>query len=274
VTLRRVQGFSVIELTVALAIASLLLGGTYRLVVQTSAMRADSERVNDTVLDLKFAFDRMVRTAHASSRILLPLGPAIGSVFAVTLPASVDRDGNGVADADNDGDGVVDEDPGADVTNDGKPGIILVDDDADGSTDEGLSASKDDDEDGVANEDGLDNTDTDGDGRIDEDYGSSVAIDDDNDGKYDEDWFDPAVYQISGTSLTERMPVPWDVDGNAVLNGKDYVTNTLLEGVTLFEVRRETLGLGQTVLHLKLSAKDGGGNVHTLETSVRIGGRA
>ena len=265
------QGFSLIELTAALVISSLLLGGTYRLVVQTSAMSADSERVNETVLDIEFALDRMVRTAQASNRMLLPLDPAIRSVFAVTLPASVDRDGNSVADADNDGDGVVDEDPGADVTNDGKSGIVLLDDDADGSTDEGAFTT-DDDESGIANEDGLDNTDNDGDGRIDEDYGDLTALNDDADASTDEDWFDPVVYQLSGTDLVERVPVPWDVDGNSVLNGNDYVTNTLLEGVTLFEARREDVGVGQTLLHLKISAKDGTSNIHTLETSIRIGG--
>ncbi len=264
-------GFSLIELMAALVIASLLLGGTYRLVVQTSAMRADSERINETVLDIQFALDRMVRTTQASNRILLPLGPAIRSVFAVSLPTSVNRDGNAIADADNDGDGLVDEDPGSDVTNDAKPGIILVDDDADGSTDEGVLAA-DDDESGLANEDGLDNTDNDGDGWIDEDYGSLVAVNDDADGSTDEDWFDPVVYQLSGTIITERIPVPWDVDGNAVLNGKDYVTNTVLEGVTLFEARQQNIGVGQTLLHLKISAMDDTNTIHTLETSVRIGG--
>lgn len=264
------QGFSLIELTAALVIASLLLGGTYRLVLQTAAMRDDSERINETILEIRFALDRMARTAQASDRILLPLDPAIRSVFAVTLPASVDRNGDGIADADNDGDGLVDEDPGSDVTNDAMPGIILVNDDADGSTDEG--ATDDDDEGGGSNEEGLDNTDNDGDGRVDEDYGSLVAVDDDADGSTDEDWFDPVVYQLSGTIITERMPVPWDVDSNAVLNGKDYVTNTVLEGVTLFEARRQAIGVGRTLLHLKISAQDDANNIHTLETSVRIGG--
>lgn len=265
-------GFSLIELTASLVIASFLLGGTYRLVVQSSALSADSERVNETVLDIRFALDRMVRTAQASNRILLPLDSAIRSVFAVTLPISVDRDGNGIADADNDSDGLVDEDPGSDVTNDGKPGIILIDDDADGSTDEGTLTTADDDESGLSNEDGFDNTDNDGDGRIDEDYGGLVAVNDDADGSTDEDWLDAVVYQLNGTDLVERMPVPWDVDGNSVLNGKDYVSNTVLEGVTLFEARREAIGVGQTLLHLKISAKDDTANIHTLETSVRIGG--
>jgi len=265
-------GFSLIELTASLVIASLLLGGTYRLVVQSAAISADSERVNETVLDIRFALDRMVRTAQESSRVLLPLDSTIRSVFAVTLPASVDRDGNGIADANNDGDGLVDEDPGSDVTNDAKPGIILIDDDADGSTDEGVLATEDDDESGASNEDGFDHTDNDGDGRIDEDYGSASAVDDDSDGRTDEDWLDVVVYQLNGTDLVERMPVPWDVDGNSTLNGRDYVSNTVLEGVTLFEARREVIGVGQTLLHLKISAKDGTANVHTLETSVRIGG--
>ncbi len=266
------RGFSLIELTAALVISSLLLGGTYRLVVQTSAIRTDAEQINEKVLEIRFALDRMVRTTQLSGRLLLPLDATVRSVFAVTLPGSVDRDGDGEADADNDGDGVLDEDPGSDTTNDGQPGIIGVDDDGDGSTDEGLLASSDDDESGQSDEDGFDNTDNDGDGRIDEDHGALLAVDDDNDGDFDEDWFDPVVYQLSGTTLTERMPVPWDVDGNSALNGRDFLTNTVLEGVTLFEARRESIGLGQTLLHLKISAKDGAGTIHTLETSVRAGG--
>ena len=97
---RPAYGFSLIELTAALAIAGLLLAGLYTLVIQTSAMRTSSERVNDTVLEMQFALDRMVHGAQESRRILLPLDGVARDVFAVTLPASVDRDGNGVADAD------------------------------------------------------------------------------------------------------------------------------------------------------------------------------
>jgi prepilin-type N-terminal cleavage/methylation domain-containing protein len=71
-----------------------------------------------------------------------------------------DDDEDGVVDedrvdgVDNDGDGRIDEDWGYDLNNDGAPGWVRVDDDGDGSTDEG--ADGDDDEDGASDEDPID----------------------------------------------------------------------------------------------------------------------
>jgi prepilin-type N-terminal cleavage/methylation domain-containing protein len=55
---------------------------------------------------------------------------------------------------DNDGDGNIDEDFGNDTNNDGKPGIAGMDDNANGTIDDGNS-KEDDDEDGLKNEDPL-----------------------------------------------------------------------------------------------------------------------
>lgn len=85
----------------------------------------------------------------------------------------VDNDGN----FDDDGDGAVDEDIDKDMNRDGKPGISGVDDDFDGTTDEG--SSDDDDE-------------------------------DDLDG---EDWFDPVVFFLNGTTLMQRIPNINSVNG-------------------------------------------------------------
>ena len=62
----------------------------------------------------------------------------------------------------------MDEDLPNDNQHDFQPGIMLIDDDGDGSIDEG-SGWAEDDEDGLNNEDPLDGVDNDGDGSIDED---------------------------------------------------------------------------------------------------------
>jgi prepilin-type N-terminal cleavage/methylation domain-containing protein len=87
----------------------------------------------------------------------------------------------------------IDEDPEEDMSGEKDPGIPTVDDDGDGSADEG--SWKDDDEDGISNEDPLDGIDNDGDGLIDEDFTDDatndgepgiLAMDDDGDGSVDE----------------------------------------------------------------------------------------
>lgn len=78
---------------------------------------------------------------------------------------------------DNDGDGSNDEDPDVDMNGDGKPGIENVDDDFDGTVDEG-------------------NND-----------------DDDEDGLRGEDWTDTVVFYLNDTTLMERMPNMNAADG-------------------------------------------------------------
>ncbi len=82
-------------------------------------------------------------------------------MLAVTLPADVDLDNDGYPDADDDADGLIDEDLPNDIHHDFFPGIMLIDDDGDGSVDEGTGWAEDD-EDGAENEDPLDGIDNDG----------------------------------------------------------------------------------------------------------------
>jgi type II secretory pathway pseudopilin PulG len=72
--------------------------------------------------------------------------------------------------SDDDGDGAIDEDLDSDMNLDGAPGLLGIDDDEDGSTDEGDTR------------------------------------DDDEDGAYDEDPVDSVVFFLSGTTLVERLP--------------------------------------------------------------------
>jgi|GEM_PF-676913 len=218
------------------------------------------------------------------------------AVLAVTLDPSADLDANGIPDADNDGDGRIDEDPPGDQTNDGAPGIYLIDDDGDGVVDENPAVTNDDDEDGVADEDPADGLDDDGDGGVDEDPGADLngdgapgilGVDDDQDGSVDEaalgdddedgvsdeDWIDPVVFHLSGGTLIQRTPVPWDEDGSGTIDGRDFVTSLLADQVTRLRVERVAgTNLRAPLIDLTLELTDAQGRSVSLHTRVRVGG--
>jgi hypothetical protein len=295
--MRRSRGFSSVEILTSLIMGALLLGSLYRVVDQSMGLHNQVSRDSRTLSHLQFAMDRMVRHIKFSSRVILPLTAGTPrDVFAVALPASVDRDRDGYADADNDRDGLVDEDPGSDMTNDGEAGIAGIDDDADGIVDNGsvIDRDHDDDEDGSTNEDPLNGIDDDGDGRIDEDAhddqngdgaagrdgidddrdgftDESAAADDDEDVDTDEDWIDPVVYRLEGTDLVERLPLPWDVDGDFQQTGRDYVENIIANDVSAFSVTRSRTATAD-LLELRLTINDAQGQAVNLTTTVRVGG--
>ncbi len=74
-------------------------------------------------------------------------------------------------------DGAIDEDSADDIQSDNKPGLLGVDDDLDGSIDEGHRR------------------------------------DDDEDGNKDEDWLDPVVYFLNDKTLMQRVPNINPADG-------------------------------------------------------------
>lgn len=199
------SGFTLVEMIVSVAVASLLIAGLNGVIGQALEVSEHVLNKNELSRQARFAMDQMVRAVSHSQRLLLPLAdnsvtnwpenireqtipasPPSGSstlasaVLAVSLPSYFDLDANGIADADNDGDGLIDEDPGGDITNDGQPGIVAIDDDGDGTVDASTAAiaNEDDDEDNGNNEDQADSIDNDGDGSIDEDPGA----DNNNDG--------------------------------------------------------------------------------------------
>lgn len=232
----------------------------------------------------------------------VPATPPQGSsllataVLAVTMSRSQDLDADGVPDADNDGDGRFDEDLPADNQNDGRSGVRGVDDDGNGIVDFWLAPAGDDDEssDLRQSEDPLNGYDDDGDGSIDEDPGADTngdgapgvagldddedgvidegdARDDDEDGLSDEDWYDPVVFFLRGSSVIERRPVPWDTNGDSVVNGRDFVESVLTDNVTRLRFERvaSTSGEVQMVdITLGLASPDGG--VLSLNTRVRL----
>lgn len=217
------------------------------------------------------------------------------AVLAVTLARNADRDGNGVPDADNDGDGRIDEDHHTDSTNDGKTGIADIDDDNDGLVDEINVYVGDDDEDGsLVGEDPANGVDDDGDGTIDEDLpvdmnndgqpgiagidddGDGVVdegnySDDDEDGRIGEDGYDPVVFHLSGSTLVERVPLPWDQDGDGSVTAADWVEQPLADGVTFLRFHRID-GEVTTLVDITLTVAAPGGPPITLRTQVRVAG--
>jgi prepilin-type N-terminal cleavage/methylation domain-containing protein len=304
---RHPAGFTLLELLICLALASVIILGLNDIITTTLATRRLVHAENDLAMQAEFAMDRIHRMIHGSRRLLIPLGenPATAwsesmrDVLAVTLDSAIDLDNDSSPDADNDGDGLIDEDLPSDNTHDGAPGIINIDDNNDGITDNSTSPvpSDDNDEDGLASEDWLDKEDNDNDGSVEEDIPADMnfdtrsgvaGIDDDNDGLTDEasaenddednlddeDWYDAVVYFLVGTTLMERLPVPWDENGDFQVTGEDYVENPLAENVTRFEVTRQDLSSGKTVL-LSISLELAGdeGNSYSLTSTLRVGGR-
>ena len=87
----------------------------------------------------------MVDAVRASRRVLIPMPEVAATahsesqrnVLAMTLDPTLDRDGNGFADADNDRDGRIDEDFERGRDQRPEAGIVGIDDDGDGAVDEG-----------------------------------------------------------------------------------------------------------------------------------------
>lgn len=321
---RHQHAFTLIELMVAMALAGLILVATTNIIWQATGTEAVVAERNGLLRDARFAMDRMVRVSRESRRLLLPLAdnpntnwpenireetipasPPVGSstlataVLAVTLPASIDLDADGFPDADDDRDGLIDEDLPNDSHHDFQPGISLIDDDGDGTVDDGTGWAEDD-EDGAENEDPVDGIDNDGDGSIDEDPPSDnngdgcpglCGVDDDSNGSIDvaagddddedggtfEDPYDPVVFYLDGSTLMERMPVPWNEDGistpDGPVDGRDFVASAIADNVTRFRVERLAAVSGTPQLvSIQLELTGATGAVVNLDTRVRIGG--
>jgi prepilin-type N-terminal cleavage/methylation domain-containing protein len=232
----------------------------------------------------------------------IPASPPIGdstlatAVLAVTLPAYSDLDFDGFPDADNDRDGRIDEDPGGDQNHDIAAGIFAIDDDGDGAVDESGGFYFDDDEyEGFIDEDPLNGLDDDGDGSVDEDtpadlngdgcagmcsvddnanglIDEAAASDDDEDGSVDEDWYDAVVFSLTGDSLIERTPVPWDESGNGSITGRDYVASEIANQVTRLRFERLSGSNGSTLLDVTLELTGADDQQVTLNRQVRLGG--
>jgi prepilin-type N-terminal cleavage/methylation domain-containing protein len=306
------SGFTLIEILVAVAMTALIMTALGAAIGRGLEARDEARARNALSGAAQFAMQRMLASVRAGRLVLpYPDNPAtaydesVHNVLALTLDPTLDRDRDGFADANNDkdffdanGNGIrdpgererIDEDPGRDNSNDFLPGIGGVDDNNDGSVDDGANWM-DNDEDGNKNEDPLDGSDNDGDGAVDEDIGRDAnndgcpgvcGVDDDADGQTDEgssndddedglsneDWVDLVVYRLNGDTLLERMP-----NINAA-NGSDYSEYPIAEGVTRFRVERLSPALGQraVLLDITLELTDADGRTANLHTRARVGG--
>ncbi len=300
----RAAGFTLVELSIALVISSLVLLALTG-VVNTSLNAWETIRAEtDLRRSMRLSMQRMVTAVERSQRILVPKHDDPGTlwvesnhnVLAVTLDPRLDRNFDGKADADNDGDGKVDEDVGGDNTNDNAPGIYLIDDDNDLLVDVPGVFVRDDDEDGTpsinkSDDDVLDGIDNDEDGTIDEDLGADMngdgapgilgvnddgdgstdegsVDDDDEDGSVDEDWFDPVVFHIVSGNLVERMP---NVNG---IDGRAFTETVLFPGISAFQVERvESPQAKIPMVRITLTGSLSGGGTQTIQRTVRLGSR-
>ena len=318
------RGLSYVEVLVTVSMTAVIVLALMGVVNTATETGNEVAERNTLTREARFALSRMSSMLGRSPTLLLPLAdnpatnwpenlreqtdpptPPLGSstlataVLAFSLPAYVDLDGDDLADADNDGDGRIDEDLPGDATWDNASGIVGIDDNGDGTVDEG--DEKDDDEDGDKDEDWFNGVDDDGDGRIDEDpkddnnkddkagvagidddadgdVDEGDKKDDDEDGVKDEDWYDPVVFYLKTGSngrlaLVERSPVPWDVNSDTVIDGLDFVESELAQNVTHFRVERLQTATSVVLIDITIGLVDPqSGESISLQTRVRAGG--
>ncbi len=220
------RGFSLVELLVAIAIFGLIAAAAGSLLSAT----LDSHNYGNARYGLYreglMIMERMTGEVRRCTFLLIPNAHnTTRDILAVS--GFYNDDGDNYSD-----DSLfprIDEDLNSNMTDESKPGIASIDDDGDGTTDEGSAAG--DGEDGVSNEDKLEGQDNDRDGNVDEDVAEDTnqddedgikgmdddgdgsvdegqAEDDDEDGQSGEDPLNPIVYTFnSGTdTLTKSIP--------------------------------------------------------------------
>jgi prepilin-type N-terminal cleavage/methylation domain-containing protein len=307
-------GLTLLEMLISVVIAGLLIAALSGVISTALNTGQAIHMKNDTMQQARFAMQRLVRAVSKSRQLRLPLADntktawseSVRNVLAVSLDPTLDRNKDGWADANNDKDFLdvnkngtrdageperIDEDWDLDSNSDGKPGIMNIDDDGDGSVDEGSGgmARHDDDEDGNADEDPINGLDDDNDGAVDEDphidmngdgKAGVIGIDDDFDGTIDEgnkddddedgavieDWADDQVFYISGTTLTERLPKINPADGTA------YTEYAIAENISQFRVERVLGANGSTVIvDITLTLSPSDGQPVSLNTRIGVG---
>lgn len=289
----RQSGLTLVEVLAAMAIAVLLLAAVSQSVhtlMQTERAMTNRHELQESA---RFALERIARMVARSPSLLVPQAddPGTGqnesarNVLVLVLDPTLDRDGDGFADADNDEDGRIDEDLGGNVNGDGCAGRCAIDDDGDGTIDEWQS--DDDDEDQARDEDSLNGIDDDGDGSVDEDpdadtnddgcagycgvdddgdglIDEGAATDDDEDGASDEDWRDEISWHVTGTELRERYPAIGATSGTQVTE------QTIASGVQAFAVTLVDDDGRHPLVELQLTLVAGADSV-TRTLRVRVG---
>lgn len=171
----RSSGFTLVEALFSLRITAILVLAMTNVIRVASSASAETASRNAHMQDTHFAMERMLRTVRTTSRLLVPLAANASThwaesvrqpgVLSVPLPAQIDRDLDGFAEAGNDKGGRVDEDLPADTTNDSAAGVHRIDDNHVGLTDVIFVGTGDEDESGLTvNEDPINGLDNDGGG--------------------------------------------------------------------------------------------------------------
>ena len=202
----RVDGYSLAEILVAstvLATVGLTMGVLFNAGLRVHQTTEGQDGLGRTV---NMALLRMKTYGRESNRLFMPSVKVLNA-HALAFASMIDEDE----------DGLFNEDPPGYINTKQVAGILGVDDDGDGTVDEGNGG--DDDEDGRTDEDPVNGVDDDGDGAVDEDAGADVDYvqetgvqpqpDDDGDGATDEDPYQPIVYlwKPQTKQLVERHPI-------------------------------------------------------------------
>lgn len=257
------QGLTLIELTIAIAVLSLIAAAAAAVLSICLQAQAYGMARSDLQREGSLAMERMVSQLRITSRVAIPNGRqpqrdqlAVAEglnndgdyyfddpLFPRSDEDSNDDDnadtGSGLLGYDDDGDGVLDEEAAEDNDEDGTPGEDLLnglDDDDDGAVDEDRS--------GDANGDGapgVSGADDDGDGEIDEGDGG----DDDEDGDTGEDPPEFLVYSFDGAArtLTEFASA---TGTSTVLSGHVTAFSVLYEGTEATHDARVSITLSLT----------------------------
>ena len=263
------KGLTLLELLIALSITGVIAVTAAALVSASLDAHNQNDATSNLYQEGLIAMERMTSGVRSSTYLLIPNAHnTTRNILAFSGTYNDDSDYySGVTLFPR-----IDEDPGWDMNGDGYPGIQSIDDDGDGSTDEG--SFKDDDEDGGNDEDPLDGVENDVDGNIDEDFGEDITYDnepgiagmdddadgsvdegddddDDEDGTEDEDPLNPVIYQFDSGANSLREIVP-----------HSGVTVVLSTHVTQFQV---TSGVSNCVLITMTLTGDDGKTVTFLE---------
>ncbi len=85
------------------------------------------------------------------------------------------------------------------------------------------------------------------------------------------------MFYLVGDALVERMPVPWNADGNSSpdgpVDGRDFVESVIAENVSFFRVEKPVPGAsGEQLVELTLELTGPTGTTTSLTSRIRIGG--
>ncbi|CAB1066035.1 hypothetical protein D1BOALGB6SA_10834 [Olavius sp. associated proteobacterium Delta 1] len=114
---KRHSGLTLLELLVAIAIFSIIVGGLYQVMDHTLSAYETTRNQQNLLSQARFAMERMVMFVQASDEIVYPVNSSVQELTVServldtydNLSRAYLIDGDGILDADNDADGLVNE---------------------------------------------------------------------------------------------------------------------------------------------------------------------